>query len=68
MHFVKIGTRSINLHNVTHVEEQHWHDSSTAKVHFAGQGSTPPLLLTEEEAKQLAGYLDYIAEQPLAVR
>jgi hypothetical protein len=65
MHFVKIGTRSVNLDNVAHVEEQNWHDCSTVKVHFVGQGATAPLLLTEEEAKQLASYMNYVAEQPV---
>jgi cytochrome c1 len=68
MHFVKIGTRSVNLDNVAHVEEQSWHDCSTVKVHFVGQGNAAPLLLTEEEAKQLAAYLEYVAEQPLIAR
>ena len=37
MHFVKIAGRAINLDNVTHVEEQRWHDCLTVKLHFVGQ-------------------------------
>ncbi len=65
MHSVKIGTRSTN--NVTHVEEQNWHDSSTVKVHFVAQGNAYALLLTEAEARQLTGYPNYVAEQLLMV-
>lgn len=67
MHFVKIGNRSINLDNVAHVEQQSWHDCSTVKLHFVGQGNAAPLLLTEAEAKHLEAYLEYVAERPLTV-
>ena len=41
MHFVKIAGRAINLDNVTHVEEQRWHDCLTVKLHFVRQSNNP---------------------------
>ena len=64
MHFVKIAGCAINLDNVTHVEEQRWHDCLTVKLHFVGQ-SNNPLVLTEDDAEGVAQYIEYVAEQPV---
>ena len=66
MHFVKIGDRAINLDNVAHIEHQSWHDSTTAKVHFVGQGNNSPLVFSEEEAKELYNYVQYLAERSIS--
>ncbi len=65
MHFIKIGTRAINLDNVTYCEVQEWHDTTNVKVHFAGAANNTPVVLTEEEAKEFWKYIDYIAEKPV---
>ena len=65
MHFVKIGNRAINMDNVAQIEHQSWQDCTTAKVHFVGQGNNNPLVLSEEEAKELYEYVEYVAERPI---
>lgn len=65
MHFVKIGQRAINFDNVSYIEHQQWHDCLTIKIHFVGQGNTP-LVLSEQDAKGVAEYVEYVAEQPIS--
>jgi hypothetical protein len=67
MHFVRIGGRAINMDNVLHAEEQRWHDTVTVKLYFVGQPGTP-MVLSDQEAKDLAAYLDYVAEAPAIAR
>lgn len=64
MHLLKIAGRAINLDNITQIEEQRWHDCLTVKIHFVGQ-SNNPLVLTDEDAKGVAQYVEYAAEQPV---
>ena len=66
MHFVTIGDRAINLDNVAYIEHRSWHDCTTAKVHFVGQGHISPLVLSEEEAKELYHYVEHVAERPIS--
>jgi hypothetical protein len=66
MHFITIGDRAINLDNVAHIEHKNWHDCTTAKVHFVGQGNNTPLMLSEAEAKELSQYVEYVAERPIS--
>ncbi len=65
MHFVRIGDRAINLDNVAQIELRSYNDGTIAKVYFVGQGSNSPLVLSEEEAKELNNYVDYVAERPI---
>lgn len=65
MHFVKIGNRVLNLDSVTHCECQCWHDSTSLKVYFSGVANNIPIVLTEDEAKLMWKYLEYVAEKPV---
>jgi len=67
MHFIKVGGRAINMDNVLHAEQQRWHDTVTVKLYFVGQTGNP-MVLSDEEAKELAAYLDYVAEAPMVGR
>jgi hypothetical protein len=64
VHFVKVGNRALNLDSVTHCECQVWHDSTTVKVYFSGAANNTPIVLSEEEAKLLWKYIEYVAEKP----
>ncbi|MFO0731695.1 MAG: hypothetical protein U0361_12030 [Nitrospiraceae bacterium] len=55
----------MNLDAVTHCECQVWGDSTTVKVYFSGAANNTPVVLSEEEAKQLWKYMEYIAEKPV---
>ena len=68
MHFVKIGDRAINLDNVTQIELRNWADGAIAKVHFVGQGTNNPFVFSEEDAKELCNYVEYVAERPIGTR
>jgi hypothetical protein len=65
VHFVKIGNRALNLDAVIHCERQVWHDSTSVKVYFSGAANNTPVVLSEDEAKQLWKYMEYIAEKPV---
>jgi hypothetical protein len=65
MHFVKVAGRAIDLDNVTHIEEQRWHDCLTVKLHFVGQTNNS-LVLTEDDAEGVAQYVEYVAEPPVS--
>lgn len=65
MHFLKIGNRAINFDNVTHCECQVWGDSTSVKLYFIGVANNTPVVLSEEEAKQLWTYIESIAKKPV---
>jgi hypothetical protein len=44
------------MESVLYVEEQHWHDTTTMNLYFVGQANSP-LVLTDEDAQELSGYL-----------
>ena len=65
MHFVRIGKKTVNLDNVSYCEAQIWQDEMSLKVYFAGSANNTPLVLAEEDAKELWKYLEYAAEKPV---
>ena len=65
MHFVRIVDRAINLDNVAQIELRSYNHGTVAKVYFVGQGYNSPCVLSEEEAKELSNYVDYVAERPI---
>ena len=65
VHFVKVGNRALNLGSVIHCECQVWHDSTTVKVYFSGAANNTPIVLSEEEAKLLWKYIEYVAVKPV---
>ena len=65
MHFVRIGKKALNLDSVSYCEAQFWQDEMSLKVFFAGSANNSPLVFTEEDAKELWKYLDYVAEKPV---
>ena len=65
MHFVRIGKKALNLDNVSYCEAQIWQDEMSLKVHLVGSANNTPLVLTEDDAKGLWQYLEYVAEKPV---
>jgi hypothetical protein len=65
MHFVRIGKKALNIDSVSYCEAQIWQDEMSLKVHFVGSANNTPLVLAEEDAKQLWKYLEYVAEKPV---
>jgi|GEM_PF-838868 hypothetical protein len=66
MNYVHIGKRTLNLDSVSYAEAQVWQDEMTVKVYFAGLANNTPLVFTENDAKELWKYLEYVAEKPVA--
>ena len=64
MHFVRIGKKALNLDSVTYCEAQIWQDEMSLKVHFVGSANNTPLVLAEEDAKELWKYLDTSLKNP----
>jgi len=65
MHFVRIGKKAVNLDSVSYCEAQIWQDEMSLKVYFAGSANNTPLVLTEEDAKELWKRLDEIVTKPV---
>ena len=65
MHFVRIGKKALNLYSVCYCEAQIWQDAMSLKVYFSGSANNTPLVFSEEDAKELWKYLDYVAEKPV---
>ena len=65
MHFVRIGNRALNLDRVTHCELQVWQDAMSVKIYMSGMANNTPVVLNEEEAKELWKYIEYVAERPV---
>lgn len=65
MHFVRIGNRAFNLDLISHCEVQIWHDTVSVKVYMTGAANNTPVVLNEEDAKQLWKYIEYVAEKPV---
>jgi hypothetical protein len=66
MNYVHIGKRTLNLDSVSYAEVQVWQDEMTVKVYFGGLANNTPLVFTENDAKELWKYLEYVAEKPVA--
>ncbi len=60
MHF-----RAFNLHLISHCEVQIWHDTVSVKIYMTGAANNTPVVLNEEDAKQLWKYIEYVAEKPV---
>ncbi|THI88192.1 MAG: hypothetical protein CAF41_005690 [Nitrospira sp. CG24A] len=65
MHFVRIGKKTLNLDSVNYCEAQIWQDEMSLKVYFTGSANNTPLVFTEDDAKELWKYLEYVAEKPV---
>jgi hypothetical protein len=65
MHFVRIGKKTLNLDCVNYCEAQIWQDEMSLKVYFVGAANNTPLVFSEEDAKELWKYLEYVAEKPV---
>ena len=65
MHFVRIGKKTLNLDSVNYCEAQIWQDEMSLKVYFVGAANNTPLVFSEEDAKELWKYLEYVAEKPV---
>lgn len=65
MHFVRIGKKTLNLDSVNYCEAQIWQDEMSLKVYFVGAANNTPLVFSEEDAKALWKYLEYVAEKPV---
>jgi hypothetical protein len=64
MHFVRIGKKTLNLDSVSYCEAQIWQDAMSLKIYFAGSANNTPLVLSEEDGKELWKYLEYVSEKP----
>jgi hypothetical protein len=65
VHFVRIGNRALNLDRVIHCELQVWQDAMSVKIYMSGMANNTPVVLNEEEAKELWKYIEYVAEKPV---
>ena len=65
MHFVRIGKKALNLDSVSYFEAQIWQDEMSLKIYFAGSANNTPLVFSEEDAKELWKYLEYVSEKPV---
>jgi len=65
MHFVRIGKKALNLDIVSYFEAQIWQDAMSLKVYFSGSANNAPLVFSEEDAKELWKYLEYVSEKPV---
>jgi hypothetical protein len=65
MNYVRIGKKAMNLDRVVYAEVQLWQDEMSVKVYFAGSANNTPVVFTEDEAKELWKYLEYVAEKPV---
>jgi hypothetical protein len=65
MQFVRIGKKVVNLDSVSYCEAQIWQDAMSVKLYFAGSANNTPLVFSEDEAKELWKYLEYVAEKPV---
>jgi hypothetical protein len=65
MHFVRIGKKTLNLDSISYCEAQIWQDEMSLKIYFAGSANNTPLVFTEDDAKELWKYLEYVAEKPV---
>jgi hypothetical protein len=65
MHFVRIGKKALNLDSVNYCEAQIWQDEMSLKIYFAGAANNTPLVIAEDEAKELWKYLGQVAEKPV---
>jgi hypothetical protein len=65
MHFVRIGKKALTLDSVCYCEAQIWQDAMSLKVYFSGSANNAPLVFSEEDAKELWKYLEYVSEKPV---
>ena len=65
MHYVRVGKKVVNLDSVSYCEAQVWQDAMSVKIYMMGIANNTPLVLNEEEAKELWKYMEYIAEKPV---
>jgi len=64
MHFVRIGKKALNLESVNYCEALIWQDAMSLKIYFAGSANNTPLVFSEEDAKELWKYLEFVSEKP----
>ena len=65
MNYVRIGKKTLNLDNVSYAEAQVWQEEMTVKVYLTGLANNTPIVFTENDAKELWKYLEYVAEKPI---